>query len=118
MKRYLTASCIESANNAGGVTLELEYYPYERYGKSALKRVKVKGDDLLHALTKMVDKMCLYLDSEQIEEAQMTPKDILDELDMTNGDGCDYIMYIKDLSTGEILLQGDYEGDEDVEEEW
>lgn len=112
MKTY-----IKSSNNPG-VTLEVEYYPYDRYGSGSLKRAKVKGNDLLEALSKMCDHMCLYLDSDIIEVEGYTAEEVLQRLESYNGDGCDYIMYIKDLGTGQLLLQGDYEGDEDDTEEW
>ena len=35
----------------------------------------------------------------------MTPDEIIDEIAASNGDGCDYIYYIKNLTTGKMLLE-------------
>ena len=109
---------IESATDTSGATvLEVEFEPYERYGSQGIKKLRAKGADLYQALCNMCDKMTLYLDSEQIQEEEMTPDDIIESIDSSNGDGCDYIFYIKNISTGEMLLQGDYTEDEFYDDE-
>ena len=118
-KLYPVEGAIESATDDSGATvLEVEFEPYERYGGSrGIKKLRAKGADLYQALCNMCDKMMLYLDSEQIQEEEMTPDDIIESIDSSNGDGCDYIFYIKNVSTGEMLLQGDYTEDEFYDDE-
>ena len=112
-KLYPVEGAIESATDDSGATvLEVEFEPYERYGRQGIKKLRAKGADLYQALCNMCDKMMLYLDSEQIQEEEMTPDDIIESIDSSNGDGCDYIFYIKNISTGEMLLQGDYTEDD------
>ena len=101
-----------ASNTSGGVTLEVEFEPYDRYTNHGVKKIRVKGSDLYQALCKMCDKMCLYLDSEQIEEEEMSTDNIIESIESSNGDGCDYIFYIKNISNGKMLLQGDYTEDE------
>lgn len=112
-KVYPVEGSIQSATDDSGATvLEVEFEPYTRFGSRGIKKLRVKGSDLYQALCNMCDKMVLYLDSEQIEEDEMTPDDIIKSINLSNGDGCDYIFYIKNMSNGKMLLQGDYTEDE------
>ena len=104
-----------STSSKSGVTLEVAFEPYERYEKSRTKKAKIKGANLHEALCKMCDKMMLYLDSEQIEDEELTDDEIIDQIEMSNGDGCDYIIYLKDLTNGVVLINGNYD---ESEEEW
>lgn len=109
MKRYIKAS-----ENA--VKLKVLYLPYERYGGSdTMKAATVSGVDLLDALKKMTDHMTLYLDSDQIEEDGLTADDVILSIDEANGDGCDYIVSLTNLTNGETLIEGDYDFEE---EDW
>ena len=96
------------------VTLEVQFEEYERYGGGNIRKAKVSGANLLEALKKMVDRMRLYLDSDEIEEKDMTAEEVLRRIAGENGDGCDYIFYIKNVTTGENLLTFNY----DEEENW
>lgn len=108
MKRAIRAS------QGTKTTLELMYKPYERYGGSGgLRKAKISGNDLLDALSKMVDKMALYFSSEDIEDEEMTAQDVLDRIESENGDGCDYIVSLKNLTTGEQLIEAYWEDEED-----
>ena len=93
------------------IQLEVMLDPYSRYERTATRKFKVKGTDLVDALKKICDKALLYLEPEQIDEEGMTPNEIIDEIYSSNGDGCDFIMYIKNLTTGEMLLQENYDPD-------
>lgn len=94
--------------SAAGKPVELEvcYDKYERYKGGSLHRFKVKGENLLDALRNMTDRMRLYINSDDIEEREMKPREIIDEIESCNGDGCDYIYYIKNVATGKKLLDG------------
>lgn len=102
------------ASKDSQVKLRVEYEVYTRYGSGGIKRATVSGPTLLDALKKMTDNMGLYVDSEVIEENQMTAEDVIRSIDMSNGDGCDYIIQLKNLTTGEVLIHGQ----DFSEEEW
>ena len=57
--------------------------------------------------------MLLYIDSNEIEEEEYTTKDVLDNIISSNGDGCDYIKLLKNLTTGEVYIEEPVD-----EEEW
>lgn len=93
--------------------LQVFYEKYERYNSGGLHKKTFKGATLLDALKNMVDHMGLYLDSEVIEEENMTPEEIIESISFSNGDGCDFIILLKNLTTGEILLEEDDPDDYD-----
>ena len=98
------------------VRLQVTFEPYERFGSSGgIKTSKVSGDDLFDALKKMVDKMGVYYSSDEIEYEGYTAEEVLERLQSVNGDGCDYILSLKNLTTGETLIEGDYDYEE---EDW
>lgn len=114
MKRIIkSAEAMNTNSDSGLVKLRVEYEVYTRFGSGGIKRATISGPTLLDALTKMVGKMGLYLLPEEIQERQMSPKDIVEEIKMSNGDGCDFIFLLKNLSTGETYIQEEYD-----EEEW
>ena len=104
---------VYAAQSAAKVKLQVTYEPYQRYASSGVKTAKVSGDDLLDALKKMCDNMSLYLDSEYIEEDDMSAEEIIDRISGSNGDGCDFIYSIKDLTNGKILFEEDGYAEED-----
>ena len=99
MKQFVCATS-KSAN----VKLKVTYEPYERYSSNGIKIATVSGADVLDALKKMVDHMSLYIDSDQIEEENMSADDVIEEISYSNGDGCDFIHNITNLTTNEVLL--------------
>ena len=111
-----TSVAIES--NTDPAKLKVTYMPYDRFGGGdVVKTATVSGPDLLSALKKMCDHMTLYLDSEYIEDEGMTAQDVIESIEESNGDGCDYILALANLTTGEVLLRGDYvPEDEDWDE--
>lgn len=115
IKRASTRGTLTEASDK--VTLQITYEPYERYGSSGLKTIKVLGKDELSALKRAIDEMLLYITREQIEEENMSVDDIIEEIECSNGDGCDYIVEIKNLNTGNVLLSSDYEVEEYDDEE-
>ena len=87
------------------VTLEVKFEVYGRYGDGGeIITAKVSGKDLRHALMRMVDKMRLYIDSDDIKEKNLTAEQILDSISESNGDGCDMIYLLKNLTTNEVLI--------------
>ncbi len=107
---------IESAENTDKpVILYVEYYPYERYFDSGQKKARISGPNLLEALKKMVDHMELYINSEVIEEDSDTVEEVLEAINNMNGDGCDYITYLENKTTGDVYINEDYV---EEEEDW
>lgn len=102
-----------AASSAAKVKLQVTYEPYERFTRSGVKTAKVSGDDLLSALKKMCDNMTLYLDSESIEEDDMSAEEVIDSIGRSNGDGCDFIYSIKDLTNGKALFDEGWYAEED-----
>lgn len=87
------------------VTLEVKFEVYGRYGDGGeIITAKVSGKDLRHALMRMCDKMRLYIDSDDIKERNLTAEQILDSISETNGDGCDMIYMLRNLTTNEVLI--------------
>lgn len=105
MKRMIKAA-------TGGVTLKVRFESYERYSRGRNMTITVSGTDLLDALCNMCDEMRLYLDGDEIREEGMTPEEVIESIETSNGDGCDYIYYIKDLTNKKTLLEG-YADEED-----
>ena len=105
----------EAANNK--VTLFCTFEPYERYsGGGGLKKLKASGTDYLETISKLADKMLLYIDSDRIEEDDMTFDEVINQIEMSNGDGCDFIVELKD-DQGNTYIQAEYENEyEDVDE--
>lgn len=71
---------------------------------------------MLEALKKIVDNLGLYLSVDEIEEEGYSPEQIIESIQSTNGDGCDYIILLKNITTGEVYIDDYYEDAE--EEEW
>lgn len=92
--------------------LKVVFEKYVRYGTGGIKIATVERETLLEALKVMCDKMGLYIDSEVIEENNMTVEDIVKSIDMSNGDGCDYIFELKNITTDEVLVKGDCDFEE------
>ena len=118
MKRMKVSEAVTASTPNNKVTLEVSYWPYERYESTRKKKVRVNGKDLLDALKKMTDHMLLYLDRDEIEEEEMTPEDVIKRIEGENGDGCDFIEYIKDLSNNKFLLDWRGQFEEDEDQEW
>lgn len=100
------------SNSGSRVTLYVEYEPYERYTQSPIKKARVSGPTLLEALKKLVDNMRLYIDSEDIEDQDMNDQEVIEAIQRWNGDGCDWIFLLKNLTTNEILIEEEYYEDE------
>lgn len=115
----MTESVDTMSESTGRVTLEVMFEKYIRYGDGGIHTAKISGKDEVDALIRMCDKMRLYIDSDWAEEfkeetgSYLTVENIIENISMNNGDGCDYIFYIKNLTSGETLLD---EGGADAED--
>lgn len=98
------------------VCLSIQYHPYDRYNRTPLEQTTVSGLTLLDALKAMVDDMGLYIDSDEIEANNYDADQVIESIIQTNGDGCDYITLLKNVTTGEIYIEApdDHEEDEDT----
>lgn len=105
------------------VIVSCRYEVYDRGGPIQIKKRRAKGPDLRSALLKLISKMMTYIDVDEAEEDPdtYTTEYILDNLSESNGDGCDFIMELKNDTTGEVLIseedpfENDWEMDEDVD---
>lgn len=103
------------ANESSKVKLSLQYEPYDRYESSGIKKATISAPTLRDALIKLTDNLQLYLYPEDIEDDDMSVEEIIDSIVMSNGDGCDFILELKNLTTGETLISANYE---EYPEEW
>ena len=92
------------------------YVKYEDYPDGNVKEAEIEGTDITDALTKLVGSLLVYLDTDQIADDNMTSDDIIHELGLRNGDGCDYIIELVNKSTGDTLMEYEYEESEDWDE--
>lgn len=105
MKRMIKAA-------KAGVKLKVTFEPYTRFGSNGVKTATVSGVDLLDALKKMCDRMQLYIDSNDIEDDDMSAEDVIGSLKGSNGDGCDYILSLTNLTTGDNYISENYKYEE------
>lgn len=94
------------------VKLEVTFISYD---DGRTHRSKIARDTYLQALKDMVDKMQLYLDSDEIEEENMDCNQIIKSIEESNGDGCDGIISLKDLLTNQKIIDNEQYYSE---EEW
>lgn len=109
MKRVITA-----ADNL--VKLHVEYKPYERYETSGIKKANITAPTEREALAKMADNMNLYITGDEIRDEASFPEtnDIIEEIAASNGDGCDFIYELKNV-TDNFLYIDEGQGEE---EDW
>ena len=89
------------------------YVKFEDYPDGNIKEDTFSGSSRSEALKEMVSSLLLYLDVNTIEDDDLSDEDIIKALEERNGDGCDYIILLKDMKTGEVLMDYPYE-----EESW
>lgn len=97
-----------SASNNKSTGSEL-YVKFEDYPDGNIKEETFSGSTRSEALKAMVDSLLLYLDVDTIEDDNLSDEDIIKSLEERNGDGCDYIILLKDMKTGEVLMDYPYE---------
>ena len=91
-------------NESIGEKYRIKFEPYERYTSSGVKTATFTAPNLFEALCKVCDKLLLYFNREDIEEEGYTVEDILNRLHSENGDGCDFIISIENISTGKTIF--------------
>lgn len=90
------------------------FEPFDRYTVSGIKKLTASGIDKITCLKKLVSKMNLYVTSDGIDEQiadGATFESIIEDIDMSNGDGCDFILMLKD-DTKKVYIDNGYEEEE------
>lgn len=77
------------------------YNPYNRFEGSGTYVGIVERATLRECLKVMLDHVAMYLTSERVETRAMTVQDILDNLEARNGNDCDRIYEIVDITDPE-----------------
>lgn len=85
---------------------------YESYPDRNIYDVEIIGETEQDAFIQLLDEIGSYLTSEEIESTIMSIDTILEKLGTMNGDGCDFIIYLKNATTGDIYFGEEYEDDE------
>lgn len=91
---------------------------YRLYPDRNIYDIEVIGETEQDAFIQLLAEVGSYLTSEEIEDNNMSVDEIVEKLITMNGDGCDFIMYLKNESTGDIYFDDEYEDDEEYDEEY
>lgn len=75
---------------------------YEMYPDGNIESITVVEDTELDAFMELVDNLQVYLTSEDIEDENMAVPQIVERLQSINGDGCDYIIFFENRTTGDV----------------
>lgn len=67
------------------------------------------------AFIQLLDEIGSYLTPEEIENNNMSVDEIVGKLRTMNGDGCNFIIYLKNDTTDDIYFGEEYGDDEDEE---
>lgn len=92
------------------VILNCVYEIYDRCYDSALERVYISGPTVRACLFKLLDVVDSWatvddiLETEEENGEKFTTSELLEYIEERNGDGCDYIAYIADDVSGEVLM--------------
>lgn len=70
------------------------------YPDGNIESITVVEDTELDAFMELVDNLQVYLTSEDIEDENMAVPQIVERLQSMNGDGCDYIIFFENRTTG------------------
>lgn len=91
---------------------------YESYPDGNIYDIEVIGEDEQDAFIQLLAEVGSYLTPEEIEDNNMSVDEIVEKLITMNGDGCDFIIYLKNDTTGDIYFDDEYEDDEEYDEEF
>lgn len=85
------------------------YCKYEKYGREAdgFYDFNVSGKGLEDALKKIVKHVYTPITIEEIEDEHLDANDILTAIDEDNGMGCDWIVYLKNMTDGKVYIDHD-----------
>lgn len=75
---------------------------YETYPDGRLVESTFSGETEKDALLEILKTVCMYLSSKGAEE--LTVDEIIEELTFQNGNGCDFIYSIENVSNGKHIL--------------
>lgn len=75
---------------------------YETYPEGELVTSTFSGETEKDALLEMLETVYMYLSSEEAEG--LTVDEIIEELTCQNGDGCDFIYSIKNVTDGKNIF--------------
>lgn len=95
------------------VELQVRYYPYRRYEDTPEVVGTVIAADVRSALLRMSRKLLMYntekyiLDMEEENGCNFSDEELLNVILDGNGDGCDFVRSIKNVTTGEFLFESD-----------
>ena len=91
--------------------IKVIYQRYTRYWETTICEGHITAPDLRTAILALLDNIGMYSDSEEIlalEEEngkKWTAEELIDKfIFQVNGDGCDFVFYITDEETGEIIF--------------
>lgn len=85
---------------------------YDRYESILIRKSAFHADNDVEALRKVMEH-CMY----GCEEEEISEKELVANIEATNGDGCDFIFFIQNLDTEKVLFEdGDY--GVEYEENW
>ena len=91
---------------------------YGSYSNGNIYDVEIIGETEQDAFIQLLAEVDPYLTPEEIESTIMSIDTILEKLETVNGDGHDFIIYLKNDTTGDIYFGGEYEDDEEYDEEY
>ena len=95
------------------VELQVRYYPYRRYEDTPEVVGTVIAPDARSALLRIFRKLLMYtrekdiLKMEKDNGRNFSNEELLNILVDENGDGCDFIRSIKNITTGELIFETD-----------
>lgn len=75
---------------------------YETYPEGGLVKSTFSGETEKDALLEMLETVYMYLSAEEAEE--LTVNEIIEEITCQNGDGCDFIYSIENVTDGKTYL--------------
>ena len=75
---------------------------YETYPEGGLVKSTFSGETEQDAFLEMLETVYMYLSSEEAEE--LTVEEIIEELECQNGDGCDFIYSIENVTDGKTYF--------------
>lgn len=96
--------------------IKVTYQRYERYQETPITEGHITAPDLRTAILALLDEIGMYAESEDVLECEKengkkwTAEELIDNfISSVNGDGCDFVLNIKNEETGEIIFNSDYE---------
>ena len=93
------------------IKLECILEEYLRYEHGSIYRVVAEGATTRKALLKLLDNIGMYTNSESIlemeeeQQRKFSVKEIINIIENENGDGCDFIFVLRNMSNGKNYIQ-------------